>query len=149
MIARTAAAPGIAVALVVAATAIAAWPPCAEARSKRLRPPPDVTVDRDRGMTFRRLSKTTHDQRLFKPLNQATRLPRMDSAIDPYDIVSHSGTYEPQTGVIRGSLSDKMRDLRRVQDASRRPGALRAEQPRKMADPSRARAGRDPAPRTD
>jgi hypothetical protein len=90
------------------------------AGGKRLRPPPDVTLHPDRGMSFTRFSKTSHDQRVFKPLNQGTRLPLMDPAIDPYNLVMKPSVYEPQTGQVRGSITDAYRSIRRAQDASRR-----------------------------
>jgi hypothetical protein len=90
------------------------------ARSKRLRPPPDVTLHPDRGMTFSRFGKTSHDQRVFKSLNQGTRLPVMDPSIDPYNLNLKSSVYEPQTGQIRGSLNDAYTSVRRAQEASHR-----------------------------
>ncbi len=107
-------------ALLLATLAIALLPAPAQARSKRLRPPPNVLLHPDRGMTFGRLSKIEHDQRAFKPLNQGTRLPKIDPAIDPYQPAVRPNVYDPQTGVIRGSLSDALRAVRRGEDLTKR-----------------------------
>ena len=70
-------------------------------------------------MPFGRLSKTSHDQRIFKPLNQGTRLVVMDPAVDPYNSVISGSVYDPQSGSIRGSLTDTVREMRRFEEASR------------------------------
>jgi hypothetical protein len=44
----------------------------------------------------------------------------MDPAIDPYNLVMKPSVYEPQTGQVRGSITDAYRSIRRAQDASRR-----------------------------
>jgi hypothetical protein len=121
------------VAAIAAAIAFAgALPEEAFAGGKRLRPPASVSLHPDRGMTFGRYSKTSHDQRVFKPLNQGTRLPTMDPAIDPYNLNMRTSVYEPSTGQIRGSLTDTVRDMRRAQEASRR-AAREASARRKQA----------------
>ncbi|HZR84840.1 MAG TPA: hypothetical protein VFD92_27340 [Candidatus Binatia bacterium] len=105
------------------------------AGKRRLRPPPDVTLHPDRGMPFGRFSKTTHDQRVFKPLNQGTRLPVMDPAIDPYNLGTRGGVYDPQTGQIRGSLVDTATDLRRAQEGIRRAEQAEAAARRSIVPP--------------
>jgi hypothetical protein len=110
-------------AIAVAAVWLAMPAAPAFAGGKRLRPPPSVSLHPDRGMTFSRFSKTSHDQRVFGPLNQATRLPVMNPAIDPYNLHARSSVYDPQTGQIRGSVTDAARDIRRAQEAIRRAEA--------------------------
>lgn len=109
---------------VSALVSLAAGP--AEARSKR-RLPPDVVLHPDRGMGITRFSKASHDQRLFKPLNEATRLPLRDAGIDPYNLVDRGvSTYDIQTGQIRGSLTDHYSAIRRGEETDRRNRQERA-----------------------
>ena len=89
------------------------------ARSNRLRPPPDVDLDPDRGMTFGRMSKITHDQKAFRSFNQATRPGVLDPAIDPYSPLSKN-QYDPDTGLVHGSLNDAAKAMRQNEDTSRR-----------------------------
>lgn len=108
------------VAGLVAASAVLllACPPGAEAGS-RLKRPPDVDLDPDRGMTFGRLPKTSFDRRVFESTKQALGSQVMDPSIDPYNSVVRSSRYEPGTGKIRDSLTDKVREIRRREEASR------------------------------
>jgi len=82
--------------------------------------PPDVDLDPDRGMSFGRLPKTSFDRRVFDPMKQSLGSKAMDPAIDPYNPVVRPSRYEPSTGKIRDSLSDKVRDLRRNEEAARK-----------------------------
>lgn len=92
----------------------------AEARSKR-RLPPDVSLHPDRGLGITRFSKSSHDQRLFKSLNEATRLPGRDPGLDPYNMLDRGvSTYDIQTGQIRGSLTDHYSAVRRGEEEHRR-----------------------------
>jgi hypothetical protein len=91
----------------------------AVAGSRRLQPPPDVDLDPDRWMTFGRLPKTSFDRRVFDPMNQALGSRVMDTTIDPYSPVMKPNRYEPGTGRIRDSLTDKVREIRRAQEARR------------------------------
>jgi hypothetical protein len=132
--------------LVVGALAVATFmTTSAFAGGRRLRPPPDVTLHPDRGMTFSRFSKTSHDQRVFKAMNQATRLPVMDPAVDPYNLGLRSNVYDPQSGQIRGSLSDAYQSIRRAQEASRRAarGTRQATDGRRRASSRDASAAND------
>ncbi len=116
---------GIAIAL-VAATLVAFGAEPARAKTKR-RLPPDVVLHPDRGMGFSRFSKASHDQRLFKSLNDATRLPLRDPALDPYNLVDRGvSTYDIQTGQIRGSLTDHYAEIRRGEETDRRHRKERA-----------------------
>lgn len=116
---------GIAILLAIAALLAAASGP-AEARSKR-RMPPDVVLHPDRGMGISRFSKASHDQRLFKSLNDATRLPLRDPALDPYNLVDRgTSTYDIQTGQIHGSLTDHYAAIRRGEETERRNRQQRA-----------------------
>lgn len=90
---------------------------CAIAGGRRLQPPPDVDLDPDRGMTFGRLPKTSFDRRVFDPMKQSLDSRVMDPAIDPYNPLFKTSRYEPATGKIRDSLSDKVREIRRAQEA--------------------------------
>jgi hypothetical protein len=109
------------------ATAIGVSPMPALARSNRLRPPPDVDLDPDRGMTFGRMSKITHDQRAFRSFNQATRPGGVDPGADPYTPVSKN-QYDPDTGIVHGSLNDAARQMRQAEDASRRSETVLARE---------------------
>lgn len=124
---------------VVVALAALLGPGAAEARSKR-RMPPDVVLHPDRGMGITRFSKSTHDQRLFKSLNSATRLPRRDPHLDPYNLHDRGvSTYDIQTGQIRGSLSDHYESIKRGEETDRRHRQERARQ-EKAASPENALA---------
>ena len=116
-----------ALALAVAAAALLAFGAApARAKTKR-RLPPDVVLHPDRGMGFSRFSKASHDQRLFKSLNDATRLPLRDPALDPYNLVDRGvSTYDIQTGQIRGSLTDHYAEIRRGEETDRRHRKERA-----------------------
>lgn len=122
--------------MALAATVALVYSP-ALAKTKRLQPPPNVNLRQDRGMTFTRFPKIEQDQRVFKPINQATRLPGIDPKIEPYNLPLGSDTYHPHTGVVRGGLVDANRDVRRSQDALRR---RRQEQRRALGKPARALA---------
>ena len=113
------------VALCAACIAVAAGD--ALAGSRRLTPPPDVELDPDRWMTFGRLPKTSFDRRVFDPMTQALGSRVMDPSVDPYNPVMRPNRYEPGTGKIRDSLTDKVRQIRRAQEArrSRREDAAR------------------------
>jgi len=112
-------------ALVALATLVSAPGP-ADARTKR-RLPPDVVLHPDRGMGFTRFSKSSHDQRLFKPLNDATRLPTRDPGLDPYNLIDRGvSTYDIQTGQIRGSLTDYYSTIRHGEETDRRNRQQRA-----------------------
>jgi len=89
------------------------------AGSRRLQPPPDVDLDPDRGMTFGRLPKTSFDRRVFDPMTQALGSRVIDPSIDPYNSVIKPNRYEPGTGKIRDSLTDKVREIRRAQESRR------------------------------
>src|SRR5512134_1241558 len=82
--------------------------------------PPDVDLDPDRGMTFGRLPKTSFDRRVFDPMKKSLTSQAMDPAIDPYNSIIRSSRYEPGTGKIRDSLTDKVRDLRRTEETARK-----------------------------
>jgi hypothetical protein len=93
--------------------------------------PPDVDLDPDRGMSFGRLPKTSFDRRVFDPMKRSLGSQAMDPSIDPYNPVARPSRYEPATGKIRDSLSDKLRDLRRNEEAARK---ARSEESRRSAD---------------
>lgn len=82
--------------------------------------PPDVDLDPDRGMTFGRLPKTSFDRRVFEPMKRSLTSQAMDPSIDPYNPIVRSSRYEPGTGKIRDSLTDKVRELRRSEEAARK-----------------------------
>ncbi|MEW6269073.1 MAG: hypothetical protein AB1689_07205 [Thermodesulfobacteriota bacterium] len=107
--------------LAVAAFAVAsvALPATGLAGPRRLQPPPDVDLDPERGMSFGRLPRTSFDQRVFSPLKQSLGSKAMDPAIDPYNPVVRPSRYEPGTGKIRDSLTDKVREMRRAEEARR------------------------------
>jgi hypothetical protein len=86
---------------------------------RRLQRPPDVEIDPDRWMTFGRLPKTSFDRRVFGAMQQALDSRVMDPAIDPYNQVFRPNRYEPGSGKIRDSLTDKVREIRRAQEARR------------------------------
>lgn len=110
----------------------------AQARSRR-QLPPDVILHPDRGIGISRFSKASHDQRLFKSINNGTRLPGYDPAIDPYNnVLSQGSTYDIQTGQVRGSLSDHYAEIRREEENARRQRQERARQ-LKAADASNSR----------
>ena len=88
------------------------------AKPARLRPPPDVDLDPDRGMTFGRMSKITHDQKAFKSFNQATRPGVLDQSIDPYTPLTKN-QYDPDNGIVHGSLNDSAKLLRQLEDVER------------------------------
>jgi hypothetical protein len=94
-------------------------PAASSAGSRRLQPPPDVDLDPDRSMSFGRLPRTSFDQRVFGPLKQSLGSKAMDPAIDPYNPVVRPSRYEPGTGKIRDSLTDKVREMRRAEEARR------------------------------
>jgi len=102
-----------------AVVAILASPAPAAAGSRRLQPPPDVDLDPERGMSFGRLPRTSFDQRVFSPLKQSLGSRVMDSSIDPYNPAVRPSRYEPGTGKIRDSLTDKVREMRRTEEARR------------------------------
>jgi hypothetical protein len=90
------------------------------ARSKKLRPPPDVDLDPDRAMSFGRLSKNPFDRSVTRPFNQAISPALvMDSGVDPYSAVVRPSRYEPQTGEIRGGLIDKRREMLQREELDR------------------------------
>lgn len=82
--------------------------------------PPDVDLDPDRGMSFGRLPKTSFDRRVFDPMKKALTSQAMDPAIDPYNPVVRPSRYEPATGRIRDSYTDKVREIRREEEARRK-----------------------------
>lgn len=82
--------------------------------------PPDVDLDPDRGMSFGRLPKTSFDRRVFDPMKKALTSQAMDPAIDPYNPVVRPSRYEPGTGRIRDSYTDKVREIRREEEARRK-----------------------------
>jgi hypothetical protein len=88
--------------------------------------PPDVDLDPDRGMTFGRLPKTSFDRRVFDPMKKSLTSQAMDPAIDPYNPVIKSSRYEPGTGKIRDSLTDKVREMRRTEETARKNRAALA-----------------------
>ena len=121
----------------LAVSTLAAGP--AQARSRR-QLPPDVILHPDRGIGISRFSKASHDQRLFKSINNGTRLPGYDPAIDPYNnVLSQGSTYDIQTGQVRGSLSDHYAEIRREEENARRQRQERARQ-LKAADASNSLA---------
>jgi hypothetical protein len=123
----------------VVALATLLGPGKAEARSKR-RMPPDVVLHPDRGMGITRFSKSTHDQRLFKSLNSATRLPLRDPHLDPYNLHDRGvSTYDIQTGQIRGSLTDHYEAIKRGEETDRRHRQERARH-EKASSPENALA---------
>lgn len=78
-------------------------------------------------MGITRFSKASHDQRLFKSVNEATRLPLRDPGIDPYNLVDRGvSTYDIQTGQIHGSLTDHYAAIRRGEEDDRRNRQERA-----------------------
>jgi hypothetical protein len=85
--------------------------------------PPDVDLDPDRGMSFGRLPKTSFDRRVFDPMKKALTSQAMDPAIDPYNPVVRSSRYEPGTGKIRDSYTDKLREIRRREEQARKSRA--------------------------
>ena len=82
--------------------------------------PPDVDLDPDRGMSFGRLPKTSFDRRVFDPMKKSLTSQAMDPEIDPYNPVVKPSRYEPGTGRIRDSYTDKVRELRRDEEARRK-----------------------------
>lgn len=122
--------------LLVAAAIVAGSAGVSEARSKR-RLPPDVVLHPDRGLGISRFSKASHDQRLFKSLNEATRLPLRDPNLDPYNLLDRGGsTYDIQTGQIRGSLTDHYAAIRRGEETDRRHRQERARIEKKTSPDS-------------
>lgn len=99
-------------------TAFLLAPSVARAGSGSL--PPDVDLDPDRGMSFGRLPKTSFDRRVFDPTKKALTSQAMDPAIDPYNPVVRPSRYEPGTGRIRDSYTDKVREIRREEEEARR-----------------------------
>jgi hypothetical protein len=89
------------------------------AESSKLKRPPDVDLDPERGMTFGRIPKTSFDGRMYGPLKQGLRSRTMDSTIDPYNSVLQTDRYEPHTGKIRNSLTDTVRSMRRNEELRR------------------------------
>ena len=106
---------GTAVASVVATLVLwsGAW-------ASGLQRPPGVDLDPDRGMTFSRLPGTTFDGKVFAPYRQVMRSAVMRPEVDPYRTLLEAPQYDPQTGKIRGFLSDQERVIQRHQDLSRR-----------------------------
>jgi len=91
------------------------------ARSKRLKPPPDVDLDPDRAMSFGRLSKSPFDRSISRPLTQAiSPVLVMDPSVDPFNSVVKPSRYEPQTGEIRGGLVDRFREMAHLEEQDRR-----------------------------
>lgn len=82
--------------------------------------PPDVDLDPERGMSFGRLPKTSFDRRVFDPMKRSLTSQAMDPAIDPYNPVVRPSRYEPATGRIRDSYTDKVRELHRDEEARRK-----------------------------
>ncbi|MBM4242315.1 MAG: hypothetical protein FJ148_00645 [Deltaproteobacteria bacterium] len=89
--------------------------------------PPDVDLDPDRGMSFGRLPKTSFDRRASDPLKNALDSRAMDPSIDPWNPVVRPSRYEPGTGKIRDSYSDKVRELRRDNEARRNTRLVQRE----------------------
>ena len=78
------------------------------------RPPPDVRIDPDRGMTFERIPRTNIDGAIYQPFRESMRWRFMRPEIEPYNsVIDESGVYDPATGKIRGMLSDKVNEMRR------------------------------------
>jgi hypothetical protein len=115
---------GLAIAV---ALSVGLVPTPAYAKPARLRPPPDVDLDPDRGMTFGRMSKITHDQKAFKSFNQATRPGVLDPTIDPYTPLVKN-QYDPDNGIVHGSLNDAAKLLRQLEDVERRQGTQLAHE---------------------
>lgn len=82
--------------------------------------PPDVDLDPDRGMSFGRLPKTSFDRRVFDPMKKSLTSQVMDPSVDPWNPVVRPSRYEPGTGKIRDSYSDKVRQMRRDEEARRK-----------------------------
>lgn len=82
--------------------------------------PPDVDLDPDRGMSFGRLPKTSFDRRVFDPMKKSLNSQVMDPSVDPWSPAVRPSRYEPGTGKIRDSYSDKVRQLRRDEEARRK-----------------------------
>lgn len=112
------------VAALAVATVCLAAPVSALGGSSSL--PPDVDLDPDRGMTFGRLPKTSFDRRVFDPMKKSLTSQAMDPSIDPYNPVIKSSRYEPGTGKIRDSLTDKVREMRRNEETARKNRAALA-----------------------
>lgn len=102
----------------LALVALLAAPATALAGSGSL--PPDVDLDPDRGMSFGRLPKTSFDRRVFDPMKKSLTSQVMDPSVDPWNPVVRPSRYEPGTGKIRDSYSDKVRDMRRDEEARRK-----------------------------
>ena len=107
----------------LAALAVASSSAVAGGRSSL---PPDVDLDPDRGMSFGRLPKTSFDRRVFDPMKKSLTSQAMDPSIDPYNPVVRPSRYEPGTGKIRDSYTDKLREIRRREEQSRKARATLA-----------------------
>jgi len=109
-----------AVVIGVALLSVAILSETALARSKRLRPPPDVDLDPDRAMSFGRLSKSPFDRSISHPISQSISPGLvMDPSVEPYASPIKPSRYEPQTGEIRGGLVDKRREMAQREEADR------------------------------
>lgn len=89
--------------------------------------PPDVDLDPDRGMSFGRLPKTSFDRRVFDSTKKSLTSQAMDPTIDPYNPVVRPSRYEPGTGKIRDSYTDKLREIRRHEEAARKARARKSD----------------------
>jgi hypothetical protein len=119
--------------------------PCASlAGSRKL--PPDVDLDPDRGMSFGRLPKTAFDRRVFDPMKKSLGSRVMDPAVDPYNPVVRPSRYEPGTGRIRDSLTDKLRDMRHDEEVARKSRDTTRKKDEKTAAASMPHVDRGPRP---
>jgi hypothetical protein len=87
---------------------------------QRLRRPPDVDLDPDRGMPFDRLPKSAFQHRELDTMRKLLASKVMDPAVEPYQTIVKPSKYEPYTGQIRGSINDHLRDMRHDADVSRK-----------------------------
>ena len=104
--------------------------------------PPDVDLDPDRGMSFGRLPKTSFDRRVFDPMKKSLTSQVMDPAIDPWNPVVRPSRYEPGTGKIRDSYSDKVRAMRRDEEARRKTRTVAGENDKSTPSFGKYRAGK-------
>jgi len=121
----------------------------AHARGQRSHRPPNIFLNPDRGLGFTRFSKASHDRKLFDSVHHATTLPGLDPAIEPYNLTPKASTYDVQSGNVRGSLSDRMHEIQRADDAARRDAkryerAGRALQPGRSGNPPKTTSASAP-----
>lgn len=111
--------PRVLAAALACALAVGVFVSPAMARSKKLRPPPDVDLDPDRGMSFGRLSKNPIDRSLRRRGSALLPSAVMDASHDPYSPLVKPSRYDPQTGEIRGGVSTKLQEMRRREEQGR------------------------------